>query len=96
MNYGKRGVRAKQRALNSKSKKLGRKFAITAVKLTLATIIGVTICGISAGIGIFKGILSSTPEVRVEDVMAFGEASIVYDSEGNEIDQYVTVNSNRI
>ena len=96
MNYGKRGVRAKQRALNAKSKKWGRKLALTLVKLSLAAVIGVVICCVSAGIGAFKGILASTPRIRLSDVVATGEATIVYDCEGNEIDQYVSMNSNRI
>lgn len=96
MNYGKRGVRAKQRALNSKTKKLSRKLVLTLLKLSLAAFIGLIICGISAGIGAFKGILASTPQIRPSDVVASGEATIVYDCEGNEIDQYVSINSNRI
>ena len=96
MNYGKRGVRAKQKALNSKAVKWERKFAVLFVKLLLSAFIGIGICGISAGIGAFRGILSSTPEISLNDVMATGEATIVYDREGNEIDQYVGMNSNRI
>ncbi len=96
MNYGKRGVRAKQRALNSKTKKWGRKFGLSLLKLTLAAIIGLIICGVSAGLGAFRGILASTPQIHLDDVVASGEATIVYDCEGNEIDQYVSINSNRI
>ncbi len=96
MNYGKRGVRSKQRALNSKSKKWGRKLGVSLVMLSLAAMIGIVICGISAGLGMFRGILSSTPQIRLSDVVASGEATIVYDCEGNEIDQYVSINSNRI
>ena len=54
------------------------------------------ICGVAAGIGVFRGILSSTPTIRLSDVVAVGEATIVYDREGNEIDQYVSTNSNRL
>jgi len=96
MNYGKKGVRAKQKALNAKSTKFGRKLAVSIVELSLALIIGVAICGVAAGIGMYKGILSSTPAISLDDVMASGEASIVYDNRGNEIDQYVTTSSNRI
>lgn len=96
MNYGKKGVRTKQRTLNSKSEKWGHKFTITAVKLLLVAIAGIGICGTAAGIGMFHGILESTPKIRVNDVVASGEATIVYDKEGNEIDQYVSTNSNRI
>lgn len=96
MNYSKKGVRAKQRALNSKSSKWARKIALTCVKLALVAIIGIGICGVSAGIGAFMGILSATPTIRLSDVVASGQATIVYDAEGNELDQYVSSNSNRI
>ena len=62
----------------------------------LAAVVGIGICGVAAGIGVFRGILSSTPTIRLSDVVAVGEATIVYDKEGNEIDQYVSTNSNRL
>lgn len=96
MNYGKKGVRAKQKALNSKSAKWGRKIALTFVRVILIAIVGVGICGVAAGIGAFRGILANTPQIRLSDVVAVGEATIVYDREGNELDQYVSTNSNRI
>ncbi|MCM1102137.1 MAG: transglycosylase domain-containing protein [Clostridium sp.] len=96
MNYGKRGVRQKQRALNSKAGKWGRKLVLTCVKLTLVAVVGIGICGAAAAIGMFHGILEGTPNIRVSEVVAPGQATIVYDREGNEIDQYVSTNSNRI
>ncbi len=96
MNYGKQGVRAKQRALNSKSSKWGRKIILTCFKVILIAIVTVGICGMAAGIGAFKGILANTPNIHLSDVVASGQATIVYDSVGNEIDQYVSSNSNRI
>lgn len=96
MNYGKNGVRTKQRALNSKSVKWGRKIALTLFKVVLVSIAGITLCGISLGIGAFRGILANTPSIRLSDVVASGQATIVYDCEGNELDQYVSTSSNRI
>lgn len=96
MNYGKKGVRAKQKALNSKSIKWGRKIALTCVKVAIIAIVGTGICGVAAGIGAFRGILASTPSVKLNDIIATGQATIVYDNAGNELDQYVSTNSNRI
>ena len=79
MNYGKKGVRAKQKALNSKATKIERKLLLGLVKLALAAFIGIGICGTAAGLGAFKG-----------------QATVVYDCAGNEIDQYVSSNSNRL
>lgn len=95
MNYGKKGVRSKQKALNSKTIKIERKILLGLVKLVLIAVIGLGICGVAAGLGAFKGILASTPKIRFGDVVASGQATIVYDCEGNEIDQYVSSNSNR-
>lgn len=96
MNYGKKGVRAKQKALNSKTVKIEKKILLSLVKLVLVAIVGVGICGVAAGIGAFRGILASTPTIRLDAVVASGQATIVYDCEGNEIDQYVSSSSNRL
>ena len=96
MNYGKRGVRSKQRTLKSTQKRWKRKLGISILQLAIAAFIGLIVCGASLGIGMFKGILKSTPQIRLSDVVAVGEATILYDCEGNEIDQYVSTNSNRI
>ena len=40
---------------------MGRKIALTCVKVMLAAVVGIGICGVAAGIGVFRGILSSTP-----------------------------------
>ncbi len=96
MNYGKKGVRSKQKTLKAKSPKWGHKFAVTCVELILLAILGAGICGVAAGIGAFKGILACTPQIRLSDVVSSGQATIVYDCTGKEIDQYVSSNSNRI
>ncbi len=96
MNYGKKGVRAKQKALNSKIGKWERKLLLGILKLSLAAMVGVAICGTAAGLGAFKGILSATPNIQMDAIVATGQATIVYDCMGNEIDQYITASSNRI
>ncbi len=96
MNYGKKGIRDKERQLNAKGGKWGRKLLLTCIELVLVGILGIGICGVAGGIGAFHGILEDTPSIRISDVVAPGQATIVYDKEGNEIDQYVSMNSNRI
>ncbi|MBO5293233.1 MAG: PBP1A family penicillin-binding protein [Lachnospiraceae bacterium] len=96
MNYSKKGVRAKQTALGSKSKKWGRKAALSIMKLCLLLLLGVGIIGISAGIGVFKGIISTAPDISNIDVSPSGFSSFVYDSEGHQIEKLVAADSNRI
>lgn len=96
MNYGKKGIKAKQKELNARSSKWTRKIILFVFKLSLIAAIGCVICGVAAGIGAFRGILQSTPAIRLSDVIATGQATIVYDAAGNEMDTYVSQNSNRI
>lgn len=96
MNYTRKGIAAKQKALNSISGKLGRKLVITILELFLICIVGLAVIGVSAGIGMFKGILASTPQITSNDVAPVGAATFVYDAEGNKIDELVASNSNRI
>ncbi len=96
MNYSKSGLRGKQRKLNTKSKRAQRKAGISALKIFLLVAAVLVIFVISLGLGMYKGILAATPQIRLSDVVAVGEATIIYDKEGNTIDQYVSTNSNRI
>lgn len=96
MNYGKKGVRKKQKALNSKSTKWGRKLTLIITKLILAAMLAVCIIGASAGLGVFKGILSSAPDISNIDVSPSGFSTFVYDSEGHELAKLVAADSNRI
>ena len=96
MDYSKNGLRNKRRELGAKGGKVGRKIAFLALKLVLAGMAGVCICAAAGGIGLFKGILSGTPEIRISEVIATGQATIVYDNQGNEIDTFVGSDSNRI
>lgn len=96
MNYGKKGVRKKQQALNSTSKKWGKKIGFTFVQIFLIALIGVAIIGTSAGIGIFKGVLATAPDIGNIDVTPTGFSTFVYDIEGNQTAKLVSTDSNRI
>ncbi|MBP3476163.1 MAG: transglycosylase domain-containing protein [Lachnospiraceae bacterium] len=96
MNYGKKGVRKKQQTLNSTSKKWGKKLGFTFIQIFLLALIGVAIIGTCAGIGIFKGVLATAPDIGNIDVTPTGFSTFVYDIEGNQIKKLVATDSNRI
>lgn len=96
MNYGKKGVRNKQKALNSKSERWGRKLILTILNVLLVIFIAVGIIGISAGFGIFKGIIDSAPDIGNISVQPSGFSTFAYDIEGKQIAKLVSANSNRI
>jgi penicillin-binding protein 1A len=95
MNYGKKGITKVQKSLTSKSIKLKKMFFVSLLKLILMCIIGAVIVGGCFGIGMFKGILSSAPEINKDDVLPTGYATVVYDAKGNELTKLVAADSNR-
>lgn len=96
MNYSKRGVRKKQKALNAKGGKWGRKLGFTFVQVVLLFLISAAVLGVSAGIGVFKGILATAPDIGNIDVTPSGFSTFVYDIEGNQTAKLVSTDSNRI
>lgn len=95
MNYGKKGIRKKQHALNAKSTKVGKMFLLALLKALLVAIIAVGIIGACMGVGMFKGILASAPDTSNLDVTPSGYATVVYNSKGQQISKLVAENSNR-
>lgn len=96
MNYGKKGVRKRQQTLHSKSTRWGKKIGFTFIQLCLLAIIAAGIIGVSAGIGVFKGVLASAPDIGNIDVTPTGFSTFVYDIENNQTAKLVSTNSNRI
>ena len=96
MNYSKRGVRKKQKALNAKGGKWGKKLGFTFVQVFLLFLISIAVVGASAGIGVFTGILATAPEIGNIDVTPSGFSTFVYDIEGNQTAKLVSTDSNRI
>lgn len=96
MNYSKKGIRNKKKELHSTSGKWGHKLTLLIAKAILVGIVALGVIGISAGIGVFKGILSSAPDISHIDVSPSGFSTFVYDSEGHELAKLVAADSNRI
>ena len=96
MNFGKRGIKNKNKEINAYGSKFSRKISQLILKLAIGAVAFAIVCGVAGGIGLFKSVLANTPPIQISSMMATGQASIVYDAAGNEIDQYVSMNSNRI
>jgi len=95
MNYGKRGISKVQKSLTSKSIKFKKMFLVSALKLILVSVMSVMIVGVCFGVGAFKGILNSAPDIDPAAVLPQGFATVVYDAKGNELTKLVAANSNR-
>ncbi len=96
MNYGKEGVKRQAKELRDGSGRWGKKFALLIMKIILFAVIGLGIVGICAGIGVFKGIIDSAPDIGNISVTPTGFSTFVYDTEGNQTAKLVSTDSNRI
>ena len=96
MNYSKDGLKQKQKQMNSKSEKFGRKVFINICKIFLVLAVSGIIIGGSAALGAFKGCIDTAPEISSSDVAPEGFSTFVYDKDGNQITKLVASNSNRI
>lgn len=95
MNYGKKGVRRRQKELNAHHGRWGKKIILFALELFLAAFISAGIIGAATGFGAFKGILASAPSMENIDVSPSGFSTFVYDIDGRQIGKLVSSDSNR-
>lgn len=96
MNYGKKSVKKKQKSLNAKSVKWGKKLGFTFVQVFLVFLVSISVIGACAGIGVFRGILATAPDISNIDVTPTGFSTFVYDIEGHQTAKLVSTDSNRI
>ena len=96
MDFSSRGIAKKKHELKAIGPKLSRKLGIFAVELIIMAILAVAIWGASGGIGVFKGIIATAPEIGNIDVTPTGYSTFVYDIEGKQIAKLVSTDSIRI
>ena len=96
MDFGVRGIAKKKHELKAVAPKISRKIGIFVVELLIMGFLAIAVWGTSGGIGIFKGIIATAPEIGNIDVTPTGYSTFVYDIEGNQIAKLVSTDSNRI
>lgn len=95
MNYSKKKIIDKHKALTSTPKKLTTKIFVTTFKVfVLFLVIGVsTICFF--GLGMVNGIIDGAPSIDSVNISPVEFSTTIYDSQGNPIEKLVTDGSNR-
>ena len=96
MNYGKKSISKKRKALTSRSSMLGKRAHVSFLRVLLISVISVGVLGLCLGIGAFKGIIDNAPDVSEIDIMPLGYATFIYDSDGNQIRKLSASDSNRL
>lgn len=96
MNYGRRGIKKRQKAMNSPTTKVGKFFGVSLFAIVTFAAVTVAVAGMCAGVGLFMGVVDTAPDISNVDVAPAGYSTTVYDSEGNQVTKLVAENSNRV
>lgn len=96
MNYTSEGIKNTQASMTSFGTKLGKKFVLIIVRILLIAVVSAGIIGCAAGLGVFKGIIDTSPEIANIDVTPTGFSTFIYDKQGNQTAKLVASDSNRI
>lgn len=95
MNFSKKKVVEKHKALVSTPKKLKTKMFVTIFKfMVFILVLGIATVGFF-GLGMVKGIIDSAPSIDTVNISPVKFSTTIYDSDGNEIEKLVTDGSNR-
>ncbi len=95
MNYGRRATEKKIKAANSNKSKYASRIFLTFLKTCFILCVFFFLILTSVGVGMFMGIIDSSPKINVDSIVPIGYATTVYDSAGNLTDTLVTAGSNR-
>ena len=96
MNFGKNNVIKKHKDLVSTPKRLKTKVIVTLFKVALFAVVLLIGATGFLGLGVIKGILDGAPNIENINIAPVGEATKIYDCDGNLMDTLITDGSNRV
>ena len=95
MNYGRTSLRRRAKQLDARGTRIRHKIGVILSKLLLIGIIVGGCATVSFGVGAFKGILASAPDISEVDVIPTGYSTKVLAADGSETAKLVAAGSNR-
>ncbi|NLP45425.1 MAG: PBP1A family penicillin-binding protein [Epulopiscium sp.] len=96
MNYSKEANIKKKKTFQSKNKKIKKRTGLIVFRIFFIALLIAGFAGIGSIMGIVLGFVSTAPEIDEMYVTPEGYASIVYDSQGNELATLYGDEANRI
>ena len=83
-NYSRQNVENLTHTLQSRTQKRERKVGLGILQIVLICLIAGVIIVLCAGIGAFRSIIDTAPDIGNIDVTPTGYSTFVYDREGNQ------------
>ena len=96
MDYGKNGAKRRLKELRSLTPRFSHLLTSTIFQVMVLAIVAVIVIGSNMAMGVFKGVVASSPTINDSDIRPVGYSSVVYDAEGNQTIKLVAADSNRI
>lgn len=96
MNFGKRATERKRSALTSHSTMMGKKAHVSFLRILFISLIALFVIGGCLGFGAFRGLLDDAPEISEVNIVPVGEATFVYDANGEQLQKLTAPDSNRL
>ena len=96
MNYGKKSTAKKRTALISRSSMMGKRARVSFIRVLFVSLIALCIAVTCLGVGSFRGVIDTAPDVNDIDIMPLGYATFLYDDAGNQIRKLAAPDSNRL
>ena len=96
MNFGKKSVADKRDKLTSANARTGRSAGVYALRTGFFLLLLLVVTIISLGVGILRGLIDSAPDISDVNIMPLGNASFIYDADGNELQKLTGAGGNRI
>ena len=82
MDFSRNAVEKKLKDNKTNSRKYFNKVIVWVLKIVLVVVLLCTIFALSAGVGVFMGIVDNTPEISMESIVPMGYATGVYNADG--------------
>lgn len=95
MNYGKKATKKREAKIDAKSTKIGKRIGLWIGRILLVAFLFVAVVGISTGVGVWKGIVDSAPDISAIDVTPTGYSTTVLAANGEETATLVASGANR-
>lgn len=96
MNYGKKSTQKKRAKLTSASSRMGNKAGVTALRVLFLSIAAVCVIITCMGVGAFRAIIDNAPDISDVNIMPIGNATFVYDADGNMLQKLSAPTANRM
>ena len=96
MDFGKRATNRKRNALSSHSTMMGKKANVSILRIIFIALIAVFAIGCCMGIGAMRGLIDDAPDISEVNIVPVGEATFVYDANGDQLQKLTAPDSNRM